>query len=300
MQITPATLRAINKQFRSLYDEGFAAGPEFVTKYAMRTTATTAEGVYGWLGAIPSMREWLGDAVIHNLRTHEYKIPNKEFEVTIGVDRVDIERDNLGVYAPILTELGTSAAQHPDQLFFETLVAGFTKTCYTGKTFFATDHEPVKGKLKFSNKGTKKLSVANYEAARANLKNRRNPEGRPLGLGRDLVLLVSPTYEKVGREILIAEKVGGGNDNVNKGTARLEVASWLSSHEHMWFLFENGRKVKPLIHQVEKETQFHSLDDPNSAEVMLKKRFLHQAEGRYACGFGLPELIYGSTGEDAA
>lgn len=300
MQITSATLRAINKQFRSLYDEGFATGPEFVTKYAMRTTATTAEGVYGWLGALPSMRRWLGDAVIQNLRTHAYAIPNEEFELTVGVDKVDIERDNLGVYSPMVTEIGSSAAQHPDELFFETLVGGFTKKCYTGKNFFDTDHEPVKGKIKFTNKGTKKLSVANYQAARQNLKSRRNPEGRPLNLGRDLVLIVSPAYENVGRAILISDKVNGGDDNVNKGTARLEVASWLSANEDMWFLIENGRKVKPFIHQVEKETQFHSLDDPNSSEVMLKKKFIHQAEGRYAVGYGLPELAYGSTGADAA
>jgi phage major head subunit gpT-like protein len=299
MQITPAALRAINKSFRTLYDEGFATGPEFVNNFAMRTTATTAEGVYGWLGTLPSMREWLGDAVIQNLRTHDYKLPNKEFELTVGVDRVEIERDNLSIYSPYVSEIGTTAAQHPDELFFAAVVAGFTQTCYTGKTFFATNHEPVKGKLTFSNKGTKKLSVANYQTARTNLKSRRNPHGRPLNLGRDLVLLVSPANEAMGRQILISDKVNGGDDNVNKGTARLEVASWLSANEDMWFLFENGRKVKPFIHQVEKETQFHSMDDPNSAEVMLKKKFIHQAEGRYAVGYGLPELAYGSTGEDA-
>lgn len=303
MQITSATLRAINKQFRALYDEAYQGGPALVPNFTMRTTATTAEGVYGWLGAIPSMREWLGDAVIQNLKTHEYRLPNKEFELTVGVDRVDIERDNLGVYSPFLTAMGASARQHPDQLLADTLLGGFTQKCYTGKNFFDTNHEPVKGKLKFTNLGTKKLSAANFEAARANIKNRRNAEGRPMNLGKDLVLIVSPTYEAEARRILTAELVQGDQaaiSNVNKGTARLEVWPLLAASEHAWFLMDVGQVIKPFIFQMEKETQFHNADDPNSLEVMLKKRFIHQAEGRYNVGYGLPELAWGSTGADAA
>lgn len=300
MQITPSTLRAINKQFRSLYDEAYQGGPALVPNFAMRTTATTAEGVYGWLGAVPSMREWIGDAVINNLRAHEYSIPNKEFELTVGVDRVDIERDNLGVYSPMVQAIGASARQHPDQLLADRLLGGFTQKGYTGKNFFDLNHEPVVGGTKFSNKGTKKLSTANYETARQNIKSRLNSAGRPMNLGKDLVLIVSPTYEATARKILVADKVGGGDDNVNKGTARLEVWPLLAASEHAWFLMDVGQVIKPFIYQVEKETQFHSLTNPDSEEVMLKKRFVHQAEGRYNVGFGLPELAYGSTGADAA
>jgi phage major head subunit gpT-like protein len=300
MQITSATLRAINKQFKALYDEAYQGGPALVPNFAMRTTATTAEGVYGWLAAVPSMREWIGDAVIQNLKTHDYSIPNKEFELTVGVDRVDIERDQLGVYTPMLSSIGASARQHPDQLLADRLLGGFANKAYTGKNFFDANHEPVKGGTKFSNAGTKKLSAANFQTARENIKSRRNSAGRPMNLGKDLVLIVSPKYEATGRAILVADLVNGGDTNVNKGTARLEVWPLLSASEDSWFLLDVGQVIKPFIHQVEKETVFTSLDDPNSAEVMLKKRFIHQAYGRYNVGFGLPELAYGSTGADAA
>lgn len=300
MQLTPATLRAINKQFKSLYDEAYQGGPALVPNFAMRTTATTAEGVYGWLGAVPSMREWLGDAVIQNLKSHEYRLPNKEFEMTIGVDKVDIERDSLGVYTPMLSAMGAAARQHPDQLLADTLIAGFVGKGYTNQAFFSANHEPSKGGTKFSNVGTKKLSAANFETARANIKGRLNSKGRPMNLGKDLVLIVSPKYESTARAIVVADKVGGGNDNVNKGTARLEVWPLLSAAEDAWFLMDVGQVIKPFIYQVEKETQFHSLDDPNSAEVILKKKFIHQAEGRYNVGYGLPELAYGSDGSQAA
>ncbi len=121
-----------------------------------------------------------------------------------------------------------------------------------------------------------------------------------MNLGMDLVLVVSPKNEALGREILVAEKVGGGNDNVDKGTARLEVCPLLSASEDSWFLFELGYPIKPFINQIEVPLEFQSLDDPKSEHVLLKKEYLHQAYRRGNVGYALPELAFGSTGEDNA
>lgn len=300
MIITSAAIRAINKGFKSLYMDAYQGGPAKVPEFAMRTTSASAEEIYGWLGAVPGMRELLGEIVIRNLSEHAYAIKNKIFESTIGVKRENIERDKLGVYTPLITAMGASARQHPDELLANALLAGFTTLCYTGKNFFDLNHEPKKGGTKFSNKGTKKLSAANFEIARTNIKNRKNAEGRPMNLGTDLRLIVSPTNESLGRQILIADTIPGGGTNVNKGTATLEVWPLLAASEDAWFLVENGQPVKAFIYQVEKETEFNSLTDPESEHVMLRQEFLHQAYGRYNVGGGLPELAYGSTGADAA
>lgn len=300
MIITSAAIRAINKGFKSLYMDAYQGGPAKVPEFAMRTTSASAEEIYGWLGAVPGMRELLGEVVIRNLSEHAYSIRNKIFESTIGVKRENIERDKLGVYTPLITAMGASARQHPDELLANALLAGFTTPCYTGKNFFDANHEPKKGGTKFSNKGTKKLSAANFEIARTNIKSRQNAEGRPMNLGTDLRLIVSPANESLGRQILIADTIPGGGTNVNQGTAKLEVWPLLSGSPDGWFLVENGQPVKAFIHQVEKETEFNSLTDPDSEHVMLRQEFLHQAYGRYNVGPGLPELAYGSTGADAA
>ncbi|WP_043588979.1 Mu-like prophage major head subunit gpT family protein [Geminisphaera colitermitum] len=300
MIITSATLAKINKGFRSLYLEAFQGGAPRVASYAMRATSQSAEEVYGWLGSVPGMRELIGEVVIRNLIEHAYSIPNKEFESTIAVKRSAIERDKLGVYTPLFQAMGTAARQHPDELLANTILGGFEKPCYTGKPFFAANHEPQKGKTKFSNVGTKKLSAVNFRTARENIKSRLNADGRPMNLGLDLVLVVSPKNEALGREILVAELVGGGNTNVDKGTARLEVWPQLAGTPDAWFLFEVGYPVKPFIHQVEVETEFQSLDNPADSHVLLKKEYLHQSYGRYNTGYGLPELVYGSDGSAAA
>ena len=97
---------------------------------------------------------------------------------TLFAGKYLIERDKLGIYNGFLTAMGKSARRHPDKLLAAALVAGFTTPCYTGKNFFDADHEPQKGKGKFTNKGTKKLSAANYAAAVATLLRVSGPADR--------------------------------------------------------------------------------------------------------------------------
>lgn len=302
MIITSESLRALNKGWKTQFMESLHGGgyKPRIDSFALKTTSRSAEEYYGWLGAVPGLRELLGEVQIRNLVDHNYRIPNKEFESTVGVKRKDIERDQFGMYNMLFQAMGASARIHPDELLFAAMIAGFTTACYTGKNFFDADHEPQAGKTKFSNKGTKKLSAANYQTARANLKGRLNAEGKPMNLGIDLVLVVSPDYEATGRSIVVADKVGGGNTNVDQGTARLEVCPLLASNPHMWFLLEVGQPLKPFINQEEVPLEFQSLNDPTSEHVLLQKEYLHQAYRRGNVGYGLPELAYGSTGADAA
>lgn len=301
MQINQATLQSLYKGFRVLFLEAYQAGKVFWPQLAMQTTSSNAEEIYHWLGAVPGMRKLVDEIQIRNLSAHRYAIVNEEFESTVGVKSADIERDNYGVYNPLMQSMGLAGAQHKDELLATLMVGGFAQLSYTGKPFFALNHEPKAGGTKFSNKGTKKFSRDNFRTARQNLKSRLNAEGRPMNMGLDLVLVVSPKYEETAREVLVAERVGGGDTNVDKGTARLEVWPQLSAQgEDCWFLFEAGYPVKPFIIQVEKDVDLITQTNPDDHHVFMKKEFLYQAYGRYNAGFALPELAWGSTGEAAA
>lgn len=308
MILNSASLQAVNKNVKTTFWDAYHGGGDkpLIDSFAMRSGSTSAENVYGWLGAIPGLEELIGEFAITNLLEHAYAIANKEFGRIVAVKRTDIERDNLGVYSGLVRAIAIAARQHPDELLFAAMARAFTQRCYTGKYFFDADHEPKPGGTKFSNKGTKKLSATNFETARANIKSRLNYEGRPMNLGTDLVLVVSPTYESLARQILVADTVPNAagtasQSNVNKGTARLEVSSRLAgSSEHNWFLFDLGYPVKPFINQVEKELEFTSQDQLTDDSVFEKSEFRHKAYRRGNVGYGMPELAYGSTGADAA
>lgn len=303
MVITADSLKEANRGFRKLYSGGLASvGKQRIADFAFRAPSGSADETYGWLGALPGMRKLVGEVNIRNLVDHGFKVVNEEFESTVAVKRAEMERDRLGIYTGFFQAMGTSAGRHPDKLLAAAMVGGFTTRCYTGKYFFDADHEPQAGKTKFSNKGVKKLSAANFRIGRQSIMDRKDAEGEPINDNPDLVLVVSPKWENVADEILIAERNVNGATNIDKGKARRETWNRLAgaATEDMWFLFDLGAQVKPFVHQVEVATEFAALDDPNNTHTFIKKEFLYQAYGRYTVAGLLPELAYGSTGAEAA
>jgi phage major head subunit gpT-like protein len=143
MIINQANMAAIFTAFRALFNTGFEGAPTAYKDIAMVVPSSAREEVYAWLGQFSPMREWIGPRVVRNLAVHDFSIKNRDFENTVSVPRNDIEDDRYGVFGPMLSEMGKSAAEFPDQLVFALLAAGFSTNCYDGQTFFDTDH-PVR------------------------------------------------------------------------------------------------------------------------------------------------------------
>lgn len=141
MQISHANLSALYVAFSAAFQGAFdkVVDPQW-GKIAMSVPSTTKSNEYGWLGSIPRVREWLGDRIIHALKSHGYTIRNKTFELTVGVDRDDIDDDNIGIYTPLMASLGDAFASHPDELTYGLLALGHSTACYDGQNFFDTDH----------------------------------------------------------------------------------------------------------------------------------------------------------------
>ncbi|BAF88147.1 Mu-like prophage major head subunit gpT [Azorhizobium caulinodans ORS 571] len=139
--LTPPLLEAINKGFKTNFQKGFSGVTALYWNLCTIVPSTSSEETYGWLGDIPKMREWIGDRHVHGLRAHGYAIRNRKFELTVSVQRDDIEDDRLGIYAPRFELLGQAAAEHPDDLVFGELIPqAWTRACYDGQPFFDTDH----------------------------------------------------------------------------------------------------------------------------------------------------------------
>lgn len=142
MLLNHANLAELFVGFKSTFSRGFELASPIYKSVAMVIPSTTERNRYDWLGAAPGMREWLGDRVINNLRTHGFQIENRDWESTIGVDRNKIEDDQYGVYSPWMQRMGESAAYHPDELVFGLINDGreATSLCYDGLPFFSASH----------------------------------------------------------------------------------------------------------------------------------------------------------------
>ena len=293
MIINPQNLRGIYVSFNTLFNQAFSEQKPTYEKVAAVVPSTSDSETYAWLGDIPGMREWIGDREIQNLTGSDYTIKNKDFELTVGVDRNAIEDDKIGLYKPSIQMLGASAASHPDELVYALLASGFEAKCYDGKAFFATDHEV--GKNAVSNKITSKLSLESYVTARAMMRGYKNSKGRSLALVPNL-LVVPPALEAKAREILVAEFING-TKNTMQGTAELHVEPRLTS-DAAWFLLDTSRPIKPLIYQQRKKAKFVSKTAETDDNVFMSKKFIYGADSRGNAGFGFWQMAVGSDGSE--
>ncbi|KWT81146.1 Mu-like prophage major head subunit gpT family protein [Candidatus Magnetominusculus xianensis] len=151
MELNQATLGALYQGFNTIFQQAFDSVPPQYQRVAMTVPSNTSEEKYAWMGVLPKMREWVGERFIHNLKTHDYSIKNLQWEMTIAVNANNIKDNTLGIFNPVISDLGRTAATHPDELVFGLLPKGLTTACYDGKNFFDDDH-PV-GSASVSNYG---------------------------------------------------------------------------------------------------------------------------------------------------
>jgi phage major head subunit gpT-like protein len=314
MQISQGTLAALFRGYHTLYQDAYQAANPMWPSVAMETGSASAEEIYFWLGAFPTLEKFLGDANIQNLTGSKYAIANDEYQSIIGIKRADIERDKFGLYNPILSTMGRVAKYAPDPLVANLLLNGFAQNDYTGSPFFSANKvQDQSGPIKLTNNATYALSANSFSAARAAMRSYLNSQGRPLGVGEKIQLVVPPQLETLGKQILQADLIAqtalnsdavvvgvAAVSNVQKGAAELAVWPQLATQPAYWFLLDVSWPVKPVIMQFEVKPEFTSLVAPGDAHVFTLNEFLYKSYGRWNAGYGLPQLAFGSTGTSAA
>ncbi len=318
MIINQANIAELWRSYRVRYEKAYQAAEPKWRNAAVEIPSSVRTNVYAWLASIPGMKKLVDVATINRLKAIKYSIENEEWEDTIEVPEFDIETDQYGIYNGRFEALGDVAAYHPDELVVAALCGGFAASAldYTGTPFFSANKKAVpESKFPFTNFGTNKLDRVAFRAGVANLIGRMNSQGRSMGLGRKLALVVGSKNRAMGLDILEGQQVNltatfaegqltslyGGGTNVDKGTAELVVWPAVDAfNPDFWAILERGFPgIAPIIHQVNLRARLNSCTEPNSEYVLTHHKFLFQAYGRYGAGYGLPELAYGSTGAGA-
>ncbi|KCX99157.1 head protein [Acinetobacter pittii] len=302
MNVNGANLNAIFLNLSKVFNQTFNEVEVEYPAIAMVVPSNGAYVDYRWLANFPQMKEWIGKKHITKLAEYDYVIRNKDYAATIEVRRNDIEDDQMGIYKPQAESAAWSAKQHPDELVFEAVNKAFTAECYDGQPMISGSHKV--GKLTFSNKGTKKLSIASlaaaqasYGVARTTLMKFKDESGRPLNV-KPNILLVPPAQEDVANALMTVDRLEDGKPNPYKGTAKVQVSTRLTDDD-AWFLLDNTKPVKPFVYQVRKKPVFVSQTNMESPSVFMEGVFFFGAEARGAAGYGFWQTIYGSTGKEA-
>ncbi|MDO5648858.1 Mu-like prophage major head subunit gpT family protein [Paracoccus sp. (in: a-proteobacteria)] len=140
MDLNHANLAALNTAFTTAFNTALNDTPTTWGRIAMRVPSTTRHQAYPKLSDIKGMREWVGERFVQRLTRDGFTITNRKFENTIAVSVDDIEDDQVGIYTPLVTDFGQTAAELPDELVWEQLAQGFDVAHYDGQAFFDADH----------------------------------------------------------------------------------------------------------------------------------------------------------------
>jgi phage major head subunit gpT-like protein len=261
---------------------------------------------YGWLGAVPPMREFLDERQAGGLSPYTVTIEDKTFEATIAVERKAVEDDQLDLIRLRIRDLATRVATHRQQLVVQALASGTTGTGYDGKALFAADHPT--GRTTYSNIGDDALNDQSLATAMSQMMLVPDETGTPLGIGPD-TLLVGPKLQWVARELaespVVVYKANATDTvastpyrNVLEGRLRVIVSPFLSGDsEDDWFLLDTSRAIRGVILQQRSDVpvEFTAMDRGDASEsAFMRDRYYYGVRGRYNVGYGLWQAAFGS------
>lgn len=270
------------------------AAMNFYPRICTTINSTSADEKYGWLGNVPSIREFIGDRVYRQMQAASYELVNKTWEGSQIVDRHAREDDRLGYYTPLMQMLGQRAAQHPDKLLFETIVNGESSTCYDGQFFFDTDHQWGDSGTQSNDLTSAAVDTANvtqsefedaYNAARTAMLTYRDDAGEFLvqptvtGLS-SLMLLVPPELEVIANKAIRSVLVGGGNSNVILDAPEIVTTPFLTSSTK-FYLLNLGQPLRPFVFQQRAGLRLQT----NGADSIEFKDVKFMTEARYNVGY---------------
>jgi len=276
------------------FDNAVASATPFYPTICTTVQSNRISESYGMVGNMPGMREWLGDRKFKELRAADFSITNKHWESSLLVKKTDMDDDHMGLYPPMIEQLGIEAAHHPDELFFDTLLANATSTaCFDGQYFFDTDHswgDSGSQSNDLTYNATDHTAVtatefkAAFNAARVAMLKFKNDQGkflnRPMVQSMsNLMVLVPPELQQVAEDAINSVLISNST-NIVLDRPKIMVSAYLTSAVK-FYVFNLGGPLKPFIFQARAPLtrQTKGLDDLETKDVKF------MTEARYNMGY---------------
>lgn len=290
-----AKLRSLTAKFDNRIKATTPVYPQLCTV----VPSSGADEEYGLLGAVPAIREWLGDRQFHSVRGAKFTITNKHWESSVAVKKTDIEDDRLALYGPLFEQLAVRAARHPDKLLLSDLVVNATATaCLDGQYFFDTDHSWGDSGSQDNDKtsaitAAASPTLANFQTALEGALNAmlafKDDKGELLHddavldaqNGMSLMILCPLHYRKVALQAVTKGiLVSGGDTNIVIADAQVMATPHVTGN--YFDLYRLDAPIKPYIFQARAPLtrSMKGMDDAEFKDVKF------MTEARYNVGYG--------------
>jgi phage major head subunit gpT-like protein len=284
--------KALNASFqRAVSDlEGQSGANPSLVNIATQIPSSSSYEKYGWLGSVPSVREWLGAKRVGQLEDHDFTIRNKDFEVTIKLGRNDVEDDNIGAHQVRIRDLVQRVSAHPQKLISDLLINGDTGLAYDGVAFFSN----VSGDRTIDNLlGGTGVTLAQIQAdiqsAITAMMSFSDEAGEPLNIMPNAIVCPVARMFDIQRAVMSAADptASGGVETFNPlngkftviGDARLDA-----DDANDYYVLATQYALRPFILQVRQQAR------PEMERIPLTKDWAYSGIMRGNAGYGLPHL----------
>lgn len=302
MSLTTAKYKAVQNQMIRVFKSQARAATPF---YPLVATIAPSDGEsedYGWVGAMPGMREWIGDRQWHDLRAADYTLKNKTFESSLALEKEKVDDDRHGFFENVMRALADEATYHPDELLFFNLInSAESLACFDGQFFYDTDHSwgdsgTQSNDLGYTVASTSAVTTTEFKAsfhqALEALLGFKNDRGKYLVRPRigklgNLVARVPLALYETAVKSFEQIYISGGESNFHLEKPQVVVIQYMGAgntggSDVKWDLDYTGGILKPFIFQARKPLRIQSKGADDNEFKDLK----FMTDARYNVGFG--------------
>lgn len=294
MALNTAKYEVLLNTLTAKFDNRMASSTPFYPQVCTTVQSNRLTETYGLLGGMDGMREWLGDRKFNEMRAADFSISNKHWESSALIKKTDMDDDHMGLYGPVMENLAVEAAYHPDELFFNTLLAnGGSSLGFDGQYFFDTDHAwgssgtqsnlLTPAAVAASNPTAAECKTA-FNAARIKLLQYKNDKGKFLNRPliqkmSDLIILAPPEQQQAWEDALNSVLVSNST-NIVLDRPQIKISPYLTSAA-VFYVLNLGGILKPFIFQAREPLtrQMKGMDDKETKDVKF------MTEARYNMGY---------------
>jgi phage major head subunit gpT-like protein len=321
VDINPSTVNALYVRYNAVYQEQFLRTKVVWNKIASLVTSESASEQHVWMDRVPQLRKWYGERVVRNAALRSFTATNVPFELTIGLDKFDIQDNKIKAFEPVVRAIAEQSKKWPDSMLFAqvstdtsaisgALPNGVNTVTYDNVDFFSTAHptnpdDPNSATQSNYSASGMALTHANFQAVRQTMRGYKGADGLPLMVNPNM-LIVPPALEAQAIQILEEEWIspssavgavaaGAPSKNHLVGTADYIVVDDLAGQDTTWYLCDVRGSIKPFVVQLREPPIFAMLTKPTDQPVWERHEFQYGVEARGVGTYGPYFLAYSAT-----
>ena len=261
---------------------------------ALETPSNGAYEKYGWLGAMPAVKQWIGERNSKEFESYDYTIKNLDWEASVPISENDFDDDQTGSYAMISQMLARRIGVHHEKIMIDLFINGDTALAYDGIAFFSNASGVRVNDNLLTGTGTTLAQMsADLTAAKIAMAKFVDDQSETLNIKANAIVCpisLEDNFRRLVDSQTDPTATATGTFNPFSGVFSVIGDARLDADDvNDWYLCATNEIVKPFIFQ-NRQNGRSSMEKTNHS-----KNWVFGADYRSNAGYGIPQLAIKTT-----